>query len=672
MGRALGAVAVLCALALLGVQLTFSRAARTRAEFTFINGTEPRSLDPGVMTGQPEGRIAEAIFEGLTRLDARSLEPVPGVAERWEVSPDGLVYTFTLRPDARWSDGRPLTAHDFAYAWRRLQDPARGAEYAYILHMVRLAEAFNTHGGHASALAGPVREAFEALAAVSPDGVGADRWRRFVADQHLNDVLKGTPDPLLREVLARRGGLAPAELPAVAAALAAAGERRRAAHAEADARFGRDAGVFARDDRTLVVELVAPTPYFLELTAFYPSFPVPRHVVSAPGNADDWFLPGKIVSNGPFELALWRVNDRIRLTRSDAYWGRDAVRLASVDALPVENANTALNLYLTGEADWLPSTYPKDLVDVLRERPDFYSGPGMIVYYYRFNCTRPPLDDPRVREALNLAVDRRTITDEVLRLGEVPAYTLVPPGIPGYAPPSSRIAYDPERARVLLAEAGFPGGRGFPELGILYNTLEAHKKIAEVLADQLRRNLGVPVRAYNQEWQAYQESTLALDYDLARAGWIGDYLDPNTFLDLWVTNGGNNHTGWGDPVYDRLIRAAADVGRFAEAPDDLLARLREPERARVELAALAAARAPGARLAAGARLRMQLLREAEALLVQEAYPILPLYFYVVSGLVAEHVRGFHAELVRPDGSRAPNLKDLHPLRELSVVRDAAG
>jgi oligopeptide transport system substrate-binding protein len=238
--------------------------------------------------------------------------------------------------------------------------------------------------------------------------------------------------------------------------------------------------------------------------------------------------------------------------------------------------------------------------------------------------------------------------------------------MPGYEPPPSRLGSDLPRARRLLAEAGFPDGRGFPELGILYNTSETHKQIAEVLADQLRRHLGIHVRAYNQEWQAYQDTILSGEYDLARAAWVGDYRDPNTFLDLWISNGGNNQTGWGDPRYDALLALAADpASLLGEAA--LPADLREPGRLEAARARARAAGEPAARLAALAALRLDLLREAEALLVQEAFPVLPLHFYVVSGLVKPRVRGFHLEIVNEDGSRGPNLEDLHPLRGMWIA-----
>jgi oligopeptide transport system substrate-binding protein len=557
MTRGLAGLGLALAVAAALLAATFRAALPGRADFAFANGTEPKTLDPGRATGEPEGRIVDALFEGLTARDPASLRPVPGVAESWSISEDGRRYEFRLRPDARWSDGAPVTAHDFAWSWRRLLDPAHGAEYAYLLHGLRRAEAL--------------------------------------------------------------------------------------------------------DERRFVVELAAPIPYFLDLTSFYPTFPVPRALVEA--HPDDWFLPGRIVGNGAFVLEAWRVGDRIRLARSPTYWNRAQVALARVDALPIENPVTALNLYLSGALDWLPRT-PGDLAETLRERPDHYGAPALVVYYYRVNVKRPPLDDPRVRHALALAIDRETLVRDVLRLGQLPALQIVPPGIPGYEPPPSALGFEPERARALLAEAGYPEGRGFPEIGILYNTLEDHRKIAELVADQLRRTLGVRVVPYNQEWQSYLATTQAGDYHLSRAGWIGDYVDPNTFLDLWVTNGGNNQTGWGDPLYDRLIRAAADVEAFAREP--FSAGLGEPERIRGLLAAFEAARG-AARPPAGAALRLGLLREAEAILVQRAFPVIPIYFYVTSGLVSPRVEGFHAWL---EGGR-PNLQDLHPLRGLSLRARAA-
>ncbi len=656
---------IVASLAVVG--LTLSASTGRRAELRFVNSTEPKTLDPHLITGEPEGRIAEAIFEGLTRLDAQSLEPVPGVAESWEITPDGKTYTFHIRTGARWSDGHPLTAQDFTYAWRRLQDPSLGAEYAYIMQMVRYSEAFNTHEAQASALEGPIQNALHELGHSSPGAVPDKAVRDFVSKQHLDAVLKGTPNAALRAFLLRGPGeLTQGELGVLATELAREGQRRRALYQEAKLHFGIDGGVYAKDEHTLIVELVAPTPYFLALTAFYPAYPVPRWAIEKQ-TGRNWFLPANIVSNGAFRLAEWSVGSRIHLERSDTYWGRSDVKLRSADALPLENQTTGLNLYLTGEVDWLPqNTYPAELAQDLRKRPDFFIGPALIVYYYRINVTRKPFDDVRVRKALNLAVDRDVITREVLGVGQQSAFRLVPPGIRGYTPPDTGISYDVAQAQKLLADAGFPGGRGFPKFGILYNTLETHKKIAEVIADQLRRNLNIDVSAYNQEWQSYQQSTRSLDYDLSRAAWVGDYEDPNTFLDLFTTNGGNNQTGWSNLVYDRLLEAAGNVEEFVAAPAFILQHAsRAPELERLADAVRLNKEAPS-RLKVMAELRLELLGEAERILVHDEFPILPVYFYVIGDMVKPKVKGFYTKLRGSDGATRSNLRDLHPLRSIYI------
>lgn len=653
--------------ALLVVGLTLSRSTRGRADFRFSNGAEPKTLDPNVMTGEPEGRIAQELFEGLTRLDARSLEPVPGVAESWDIAADGKTYTFYLRPAARWSDGHPVTAHDFVYSWRRMQEPALGSEYAYIMHVVRYAEAFNTHAAQADALEGPIVKALDELRAKHPGVVPKDVVRQFERKQNLHSVLKGTPNPKLSTFLLRASADSSAqELRELRAELVHEGTRRRALHDQAVRHFGVDGGVFAKDAHTLVVELVAPTPYFLELLAFHSFYPVPRWAIEGAGRA--WFLPGSIVGNGPFVLVDWRVGDRIRLERSPTYWGKQQVKLASVDALAIENMTTALNLYLTGELDWLPhNNYPQDLGPDLKPRKDFYVGPALITYFYRINTTRKPFDDVRVRKALNLAIDRQQITRDVLLLGQLPATQFVPPGVRGYVPPKSGITYDVAEARRLLAEAGFPGGKGFPKFGILYNTLEAHKKLAEVVADQLHRNLDLDVTAYNQEWQSYLQSERALNYDVSRGGWVGDYEDPNTFLDIWTTNGGNNRTGWGNLVYDRLIEAAANVETFLAEPTFVLQHAHDAEKLKQLAERVRQSSEAGPRLDAAAKLRLALLAEAESILVNDEFPLIPLYFYVISGLVKPNVGGFYSRLVGADGAERSNLRDMHPLRELYIT-----
>ena len=390
---------------------------------------------------------------------------------------------------------------------------------------------------------------------------------------------------------------------------------------------------------------------------------------------DGWFREGRIVTNGPFLLSRWKVNEKIRLVKNPGYWDAGAVSLRTVDILPIDNRTTAFNLYLTGAADWLPSSYPVDLIDVVKRRPDFYGSAGLATYFYRLNCTKKPFDDVRVRKALALAFDRRVIVEKLTRKGEIPSTTLVPPGINGYEPPDGMPVFDPDAARKLLADAGFPGGKGFPEFSIIYNTDEGHKKIAEFIANSWREVLGIQATAANKEWQAILEDVRRLNFEVERAGWVGDYADPNTFLDMFLTKGGNNQTGWGDPLYDRLIQLAADPVALAamSGPDvePLLARLKERTKAEALLAAMRGATDRETRLSAATKLRFHLFREAEAILCRDAVPIIPIYFYFYSGLASRDLDGFHGEPI-VDGKRLPNLQDLHPFRTLRTPRSVGG
>ena len=657
--------------ALLVVGLTFSATREAPADFVFVNGTEPKSLDPQLTTGEPESRLTDALFEGLTRFDGKTLGPIPGVAKSWDVSPDGTLYTFHLREEARWSDGKPVTAEDFVRSWLRLLEPRTAAEYAYMLFPIRHAEALNSGDPRADAL----EKALPDLAKLRGNGnapVDAGEWQRFIARNKLGDPLRASDRPLVAELLGRRSGsVSASELAELERLFTAFVSELRAAARTAREHFGKDQGTYALDARTLRVELRSPTPYFIELMAHHSTFPVPRFIADAQQAPDDWYLPEKLVSNGAYRLKTWIVNDHIRLEKSPTYWGRDRVRLELIDVLPNDNWTTSMNIYLTGAADWLPKYFPAELAPALRKRDDFHAEAGFSSYFFRINNTRKPLDDKRVRKAINLAIDRRIIVSSVRELGEVPSFTFIPPGLKGYQPAESALRYDVPEARRLLAEAGYPGGKGFPRIGLLFNTSEDHKKIAEAVADQLRKNLGIEIGAYNQEWQSYLATQRAMDYDITRSGWIGDYLDPNTFLDLWVTNGENNNTGFSSPLYDRLLRTAGNVAPFVADPEPLLERLRDPQAIRRELDAARSGALPEQR-AARERIRFLLFREAEAILVNEEFPIIPLFFYVDASLVRKHVRGFSMRTLGPDGKPVVNLQDRHPLQDLWVENREVG
>ncbi len=521
----------LLVLLLAGAGAALRGAGHERADLTFTNGTEPQSLDPAVVSGVPEGRILRGLFEGLTVPDPKTLEPRPGMAESWEISPDGSTYRFHIRRGAVWSDGSPFTAEDFRWSWERVLKPETAAKYAQLLWYVKNGKAFY--------------------------------------DGRIKDFSQ--------------------------------------------------VGIRTEGPYVFVVELEKPTGFFLKLTSFYPLFPVHRATVEA--HPHDWHQPEHLVCNGPFVLAERRIRDRIRLVRNERYWDRAHVRLRTIDILPVEDSGTALNLYMTGMVDWITDV-PNHVVQDLMKRPDFDPAPYFGTYFYRINLkNRDPakrrfLGDRRVRLALSLAMDRRAIVERVTRSGQLPADSFVPPGVVGYEraklPPA-----DPERARRLLAEAlADLGLREPPSFTILYNTSEAHKDIAEVLQSQWRRVLGIDVKLENQEWGTYLDSQKSLDYDVCRAAWIGDYLDPNTFLDMWVTGSGNNNTGYSRPEYDRLIAEAN-----AEA---------DPAK------------------------RMRILHRAEEMLLHDL-PIIPIYFYATRYMVRPWVKGFHR-----------NPLNVHPLKDIWI------
>lgn len=587
------------------------------ADFTFYNESEVKSVDPAIITGHPEGRIAWALFEGLTRPRADNMQAEPGVAERWDISDDGRTYTFYLRDNARWSNGDPVIADDFAYSMRRLLDPLTGAEYSYQAWYIVNAKRYTS--GAAGIQPGDPVEVELNLGPGDIDTARGELLRGKLVRTERNPPPAGIAG-------ASRAG---ARDSAVFVVDIAGRERRFAAAAEDTWQPAeiepcrqvlldfREVGIRTIDDRTLEIRLVNPTPYFLELLAFYPLAPVHRGCLEQHGKLA-WKRPENIVSNGAFRLAERRIRDRIRLVKNPMYWDKENVRLNVVDALSIDDRNTGLNLYLTGKCDWTTQPPPNAIRVLLASRPprnDLNPSPQLTTYFYLLNTRRPPLDDVRVRRALSLALDRDEITRVATAAGERPAYNLVPPGLPDYTP--QRCApRNPEEARRLLADAGYPGGVGCPKLEIHYNTDQVHQSIAELARKQWQRELGITVTLRNEEWASAQETLRQMDFMIARRSWIGDYLDANTFLDMYLSGGANNNTGFSNAEYDGLLAAAAS----------------EPDRAA----------------------RRQMLEQAERILMDEM-PILPLYFYVSRNLVKPYVRGWYN-----------NLQDSHHLRAIWI------
>ena len=330
-------------------------------------------------------------------------------------------------------------------------------------------------------------------------------------------------------------------------------------------------GVKALDDRTLRITLVGPTPYFLSILTHYSWFPVHPPTILKFGKIDDrvslWTRPENYVGTGPFKLKEWKVNQVISVERNPKYWDAAKVLLNGIEFYPIEDQNTeerafrAGQLHQTNEVplDKIPG-YRRDNARLIRLDP--YLG----TYFYRFNVTVPALKDVRIRQALNLTIDRESIVENITRGGQTPATGFTPPGLGNYQTPDL-ISYDPDKARQLLAQAGFPDGKNFPKLEVLINTSESHKVIAEAIQQMWKEELGIEVSIRNEEWKVYLDSQTNLKYQISRSGWIGDYMDPITFLSLWTTGNGNNNTGWSNPEFDALIAQAQREGEAAKRFD---------------------------------------------------------------------------------------------------------
>ena len=299
----------------------------------------------------------------------------------------------------------------------------------------------------------------------------------------------------------------------------------------------------AIDDYTFQVDLLGPMPYAVDMMAHYAFAVLPTHVIDAEG--DDWATVGSIVCNGPFRLAEWKPREYLTVVPNETYWDAEAVKLSRITFLPIDDPLVAYEMFKSGEIDWTHGI-PLSLIDEIKLRPDHQVAPQIATYYYLFNLTRKPFDDVRVRRALAMALDTEELVDEVTKGSQIATRSIVPP-MEGYEP-AEGAAFDVAAARRLLAAAGFPGGQGFPKVPILYNTNRGHQIIAEWVQASWKKNLGIDVTLVNQEWKTFLDTRADThDFYIARAGWVGDYLDPNTFLDMFVIGSGNNDGLYANP-----------------------------------------------------------------------------------------------------------------------------
>jgi len=493
------------------------------------NSADPESLDPHKTSTVYEAHILRDLFEGLVMQD-QNAELIPGAAESWTISDDGLVYTFKLRPDAVWSDGSPVTADDFVYAFRRLEDPATGAEYASMLYVVKNGEEVNT------------------------------------------------------------GKMKPEEL-----------------------------AVKAVDPTTFEVTLKSPTPYFLEMLTHQSTYPVNKASIDKLG--DDWIKPGNLVSNGAFTLAEFVPNDHIKLVKNPKFHDAANVKLDVVNYFPTEDRSTAIKRFEAGELDSNDDIPTEQLADLKAKFGDqLRIGPYLGTYYYAIKTDKAPWDNVELRNAISMAIDRDFLAEKVWQNSMLPGYSMVPPGIEGYTPALASFAEESQidredKAKAILEKLGYTPEKPL-KMEIRYNTSENHKNTAVAIQEQLKP-LGIEVTMVNTDTKThYGHLEQKGDFDVARAGWIADYKDPESFLGISRKASGNNYSNYNSAKFEELMdKAAADGGK--------------PE------------------------LRLKDMSEAERVLIDDVGQI-PLLYYSYKNLVSPKITGFDE-----------NVMDVHPSRFVS-------
>jgi oligopeptide transport system substrate-binding protein len=524
-GRFAGLLAACCAAALLfgcaRRESPVEAGIRTRT-LLVGNGAEPADLDPQVILAYTDSNIGYTLFEGLTKLNARTSLAEPDLAERWEVSADGTVYTFHLRPYARWSNGDPVTAEDFVYSFQRILTPAFAAQYCYMLWPIRNAEAFNSGK---------------------------------ISDFSL-------------------------------------------------------VGAKALDATTLQITLERPTPYLPALAAHNTWLPVHRSVVEKFGRMDEkgtmWSRPGNLVGNGAFTLAEWIPNARVVVVKNPLYWDAANTRLNRIEFYPIERPDIEDLNYRSGQ---LHVTYalPMSKVDTYRSHSpvDLRVDHVLSTFYLFVNVTRAPFGNLKLRQALACAMDREALSRDVTKGLYPAARSLTPPGCGGYTA-RARVADNFDEARRLLAEAGFPGGRGLPSIEVQCYQTEVPLHMLEAIQAMWLRELGVRITIAQIEQKTLFQNQQDRNYEIAFSAWTADYPDPLSFLGTMVTGGGNNWAGWSNGEFDRLLDEAS-------------------------------------RTADNAR-RLEMFQRAEAILLSEA-PVIPIYYQPQVYAISPAVHGWTTTLV---------------------------
>ncbi|HEX8493401.1 MAG TPA: peptide ABC transporter substrate-binding protein [Pyrinomonadaceae bacterium] len=630
---ALALIAAACA-ASAGNQMFFGKTNPPAGQIMrYVTGSEPESLDPQIGTGQPEGRIYMALFEALCEFDPKTMEPIPAIAERWDINTDSSEFVFHLRKNARWSNGEPITARDFLYSFRRGLSPELASRNGYLGYYIKYAQAYNEGGVFVRDSANNTyllekdfsdEPAKAAVAAPAPAAAPVNPASEYKATAE-----EPTPDPdtPFHQFIHSPNRLV---LPGDEAERAKAIEANPKLKAAIEGKTfepvkAEHMGVEAVDDFTFRITLTQSAPFFVGLMAHQFFHVVPQKAIEKHHEA--WTRPENIVTCGPFKMKSWKPYNELIVVRDPNYWDAARVQLDEIHFYPMDDNPTIMNLYKAGEVEGvLNHTVPAAWLDMIRPLKDHMNAPEMAITYFQINTTRAPMNDVRVRKAFNMAIDKEALSK--WRKVTKPLTAFSPEGVfPGYPQPKGD-GFDPVKAKQLLAEAGYKDASGkydpkkFPvdEVEITYNTQESNKAISEFLQAQWKQNLGLTLPLKSMEFKTFLQSRANLEYKgIARAGWIGDYLDPVTFLNLFSTAKGDNGTGWYDPKFVEMLNEAN--------------RTLDPQQ------------------------RYVLLAKAEAYLL-EAQPVIPLTTDATNWMKKPYVKGMY-----------PNPGTMHAWKYVCIERD---
>ncbi|MEK7484138.1 MAG: peptide ABC transporter substrate-binding protein [Planctomycetota bacterium] len=683
---------------------------RPPADLVMGNEAEPATIDPATMTGVPEGRICELLYEGLFEYEPTRYAPALALAQSYQDSEDGLNPTFILRK-ATWNNRDPICAQDFQYSWMRVALADNASDYAFMINQyIEGADFFGqlvqTDLGDllktASEQVSQKHKEFQCTLKEKETGnfipiqlfdlrsheekrkesLGVENTTLFRLNKDalveaLVLLLDGAADtkmfpielstssvsterlmdrqlpPLCRfkdgrefrawkrpgtanryqklyesgEVYAQKPSGWPVRVLTIPRTLTLTAQQKERIYALLEPfaiqfiwkqdevqleipvadhfDYFSKVGVEVLEDNTLKLKLTKKVPFLLDLLAFHTLRPVHRETIEC--YPLTWMKPENLVSNGPFDLVEWKIQNRMYFVKNEHYWDKEKVKLNTIEVLPLEDSNTAFSLYETGLVHIILDV-PTTIIPYLQKnRPDFLCEPYLGSYFYRCNVTRSPMKNKNLRKALNYALDKEDIVANVSKAGEKVARTFTPPGFPGYNAPEGP-EFNPTLAKEYLEKARKELGEEAlqKKIELLYNTNANHKSIAERIQSLWKEHLGIQVELANKEWKVYLDDQTNLNYDISRAAWIGDYNDPNTFLDIFITNGDQNRTGWSNTRYDELILKKAA-------------------------------------LEADPKQRMKYFREAEEILIDEL-PILPIYFYVTKDMVNAKVKGLNPNI----------------------------